>query len=339
MLQLMRGRNRMKTNPAIVLILAMTIFGVSASQAFGQIQSAGTFPARTVRIVIGFAAGGGTDIVGRLIAPRMFGETGRPVIVENKTGAGGMIAAEYVAKAAADGYTVLLTPLTTMTVNPAIYPNVRYVPLRDFAPVTIVSSYPYILVVNKDVPVRSIRELIDYAKANPTKANYAGASPIFQLATVLFRMVTGAPMEYIGYKSSTESVSAVMSGDVLMTMSDAPPLAGPIKSGRVVALAVTSSARTPTFPDIPTMAELGLPRLEMVSGLGVVAPVETPSAIIEKLQNEFVRIVKLPDIGERFRGMASEPVGSTAEEFRRLIATDLDRWTAAAKAGNVKIDQ
>lgn len=324
---------------ACLLQFVLMLCGAHLSQALAQTDSAAAFPGRTVRIVIGFAAGGGTDIVGRLIAPRMFTESGRPVIVENRTGAGGMIAAEQVAKAAADGYTLLMAPLTTMTVNPAVYPGIRYSPLRDFAPVSFVSSYPYILVVSKSVPVRTIRELIDYAKANPNKANYAGASPIFQLTTVLFRMVTGAPMEYIGYKSTTESVSAVMSGDVLMTMSDAPPLAGPIKGGRVLGLAVTSSARTPSFPDIPTVAELGLPRLEMVSGLGVLAPAGTPAAIVEKLQNELIRIVRSPDIGERFRAMASEPVGSTAEEFRRLIATDLDRWTAAARAGNVKIDQ
>ena len=299
----------------------------------------GAYPARPVRIVVGFAAGGGTDLFARLIGPKMFPGSGQPVVVENKPGAGAIIATEFVAKAPADGYTLLMTPLTTMTVNPAVYPKLPYHPVKDFAPVSLLSSYPYLLVATKAASVRNMRELIDYAKANPKKANYAGASPVFQLTTVLFRIVTGASLEYIGYKSSTESVSAVMSGEVLMTLSDSPPLTGPLRSGQVVGIGVTSPTRMVAFPDIPTMAELGFPKLEMQSGNGVLAPAGTPPAVVERLQGEFSRIVKGADVKDRFQAWAAEPVGGTPDEFRRLIASELERWTAVAKAGNIKIEQ
>ena len=317
----------------------LVIGGMLSATVQAQSDPASGFPAKAIHLVVNFAAGGGTDIFARVIAPKMFRDAGQPVVVENRTGAGGIIGADYVAKAPADGYTLLLAPLTTMTVNPAIYPKLPYSPIRDFAPVSIVSLYPYLFVVTKSVPVRSMKELIAYAKANPQKANYAGASPIFQLTNVLFRMVTGASMEYVCYRSSTESVSAVMSGEVLMTLSDAPPLTGPIRNGRVLALGVTSATRISSFPDIPTMAELGLPNLEMSSGNGVLAPAGTPPAIVAKLQNELIRIVKLPDVGERFRALAAEPAGGTSEEFRQFIASEISRWSAVAKAGNIKIEE
>ena len=323
---------------ALARVLTLGI-ALACSPSLWAQTDPGAYPAKPIRIVVGFAAGGGTDLFARLIAPKMFPGSGQPVMVENKPGAGAIIATEFVAKAPADGYTLLMTPLTTMTVNPAVYPKLPYHPVKDFAPVSLLSSYPYLLVATKAAGVRTMRELIEYAKANPKKANYAGASPVFQLTTVLFKIVTGAPMEYIGYKSSTESVSAVMSGEVLITLSDAPPLTGPLRSGQVVGIGVTSPNRMTTFPEIPTMTELGFPSLEMLSGNGVLAPLGTPPAVVDRLQREFNRIVKGAEVRDRFQAWAADPVGSTPDEFRRLIASELERWTAVAKTGNIKIEQ
>jgi tripartite-type tricarboxylate transporter receptor subunit TctC len=307
------------------------------ASAGAQSDPAANFPAKPIHIIVGFAAGGGTDIFARLISQKMFQGSGQPVVVENRVGAGAIIATEYVARQPADGYSLLLVPMTTMSVNPAIYTNLPYAPLRDFAPVSIIASYPYMLVVNKTVAARSVADLVTYAKANPDKANSAGASAVFQLVTELFKMTTGAPLVYIGYKSTTESVSAVISGEALMTLSDASPLSGPIRNGQVQALAVTSPERMKTFPELPTMRELGLKDLEMLSWNGVLAPAGTPPAVVQKLQAELVRIVNLPDIRERFASLAADPMGSTSEEFRKIMESELARWTAVAKAANIKI--
>lgn len=260
------------------------------------------------------------------------------MVIENKPGAGSIIATEYVARAPADGYTILMNPVAVMTVNEAVYAKLPYALLRDFAPISILSSYPFILVVTTTVPVRSVNDLVSYVSANPRKANISGASPIYQLTAELLRIVTGARMEYIGYKSSTESVSAVASGEVLATLSDAPPVTNPILNGQVRGLAVTSSTRMAAFPDLPTMAELGLPRLQMTGGNGVLAPAGTPPAVIEKLQNEFKRVIDLPEVRERFGSFAADPVGSTAAEFTRYLAADVARWTEVARSGNIKIE-
>jgi tripartite-type tricarboxylate transporter receptor subunit TctC len=316
---------------------AMLVASTLAAEAVAQSDPAANFPNRPIHLVVGFSAGGGTDIFARMIAPRMFPGSGQPTVIENKPGAGSIIASEYVARAPADGYTILLNPVAVMTVNEAVYPKLPYSTLRDFAPISILSSYPFIMVVTTAVPVSSIKDLVDYVKTNPARANISGASPIYQLTTELFRIVTGARMEYIGYKSSTESVAAVASGEVLATLSDAPPVSNPIRNGQVRGLAVTSRTRMEAFPDLPTMAELGLPKLEMTGGNGALAPAGTPPAVIDKLQKEFIRVIQLPDVRERFSTFAAEPVGSTAQEFGRYLAADIERWTAVARSGNIKV--
>jgi tripartite-type tricarboxylate transporter receptor subunit TctC len=325
---------RIRLGAALAIVSAVAFATVKPATAQ---TDAAAFPAKPIHLVVGFAAGGGTDIFARIIAQKMFQGTGQPVVVENRVGAGAIIATEYVARQAPDGYTLLLIPITVLSVNPAVYTNLPYSPLRDFAPVSLVASYPYMLVANKSLGARSVAQLVAYAKANPDKSNAAGASPGLQLLAELFKMTTGAPLTYIGYKSTTESVSAVISGEALLTLSDVSPLSGPIRNGQVEALAVTSSTRMSTFPDVPTMRELGLNDLEMLSWNGVVAPAGTPPAIVEKLRNELARIVQLPDVKERFATLAADPVGGTSEEFRQIIEKELARWTAVAKAGNIKI--
>jgi tripartite-type tricarboxylate transporter receptor subunit TctC len=297
-----------------------------------------SFPSKPVHIVVGFAAGGGNDIIARVVAPKMSEGLGQPVIIENRPGAQNIIAAEYVAKAAPDGYTLLMGPSGAMTMNPAIYSKLPYSPLKDFIPISMIGDFPLILVVGAALPVKSVKELIEYARANPAAVNYSASAAPFQLAAELFNQKTGTKFAYIPYKSSGESVNAVMSGQVTMTITDPPPVIGPIKGGKVRALAVTASKRDPAWPELPTLAEAGGPDVEIRLFTGFHAPAGTPRAIVDRLQQEVARAVKIPEIRERLEQMAIVPSGNTSDEFRTIIARDIDKWTAVAKAANIKAD-
>ena len=295
------------------------------------------YPAKPIRIIIGYSAGGGNDIIVRAMAPEMSKSLGQPIVIENKPGAQSIIAAEYSAKQPADGYTVFMGPSGPMTINPATYSKLPYDPVRDFAPVSMISTFPLIAIVNASGP-KSIKELIAYAKANPGKANYSSSAGIFQISTELFKQRTGTDFVMIPYKGSGESVQAVIGGQVTLTLVDPPPAAGPIKSGTVRALAVTAAKRHPGFPDVPTMAEAGVPNMEVPVWTAFFVPAKTPPAIVARLQKEVARVVQTPEIRERFAGMGIEPVGGTSEDLGRQVASDIAKWTAVAKAANIKND-
>jgi tripartite-type tricarboxylate transporter receptor subunit TctC len=325
--------------PGLFVRLArIALVSLFAASAWAQEDAARNFPNKPIRIIVGYAAGGGNDIVVRLIAPKLAEGLGQPVIVENKPGAQSIVAAEYVARAAPDGYTLLMGASGPIAINPATYSRLPYSPLHDFVPISMIGSFPLIMVVNAASPIRSVKELVDYAKSNPDKANYGASAAPFQLASELLNLRTGAKFAYIPYKGSNESINAVMSGHVTMTIADPPPATGPLTGGRVRGLAVTSAARHPAWPDLPTMAEAGIPDLEIVLWSGLLAPAGTPAAIVRKLQDEVARVVRLAEIRERLAGMAIDPVGNTSEEFARIIAADIAKWTAVAKAANIKAD-
>jgi tripartite-type tricarboxylate transporter receptor subunit TctC len=301
----------------------------------GQTQE---YPGKPVHIIVGFAAGGGNDIIVRVLAPKMSEGLGQPIIIENRPGAQNIIAAEYVAKAAPDGYTLLMGPSGAMTMNPAIYSKLPYSPLKDFIPISMIGDFPLLLVVSASLPVKSVKELIDYARANPSAVNYSASAAPFQLAAELFNQKSGTKFAYIPYKSSGDSVAAVMSGQVTLTITDPPPVIGPIKGGKVRALAVTASKRDAAWPEVPTLAEAGGPDVEIRLFTGFHAPAATPRAIVDRLQREVARVVKLPEIRERLDQMSIVPSGNTSEEFRAIIARDIEKWTAVAKAANIKAD-
>jgi tripartite-type tricarboxylate transporter receptor subunit TctC len=297
-----------------------------------------SFPSKPIRIVIGYAAGGGNDIIVRVMTEELSkGLNNQPVIVENKPGAQSIIAAEFVAKAPADGYTILMGPSGPMTINPATYSKLPYHPVRDFTPISMICSFPLIVVVDPKLPVQSVKELIDYAKANPDKANYASSAGIFQIATEMFKQRTGTKIEMIPYKGSNESVQSVVAGQVMMTIVDPPPATGPLKSGTVRALAVTSPKRHPSWPDLPTLKEAGVD-MEVPVWTAFFAPAKTPRAIVARLQKEVARVVQTPEVKERFAAMGLEPVGGSSEELGRQVARDIEKWTAVAKAANIKND-
>jgi len=296
------------------------------------------YPNKPIRIVIGYSAGGGNDIIVRVMTPEMSKGLGQPVIVENKPGAQSIIAAEMVAKAPPDGYTILMGPSGPMTINPATYSKLPYDPVKDFAPVSMITTFPLIAVVSAASGIKSIKELVDQAKANQAKANYASSAGIFQITTELFKQRTGTQFVMIPYKGSGESVQAVIGGQVMLTIVDPPPASGPIKAGTLRALAVTSARRHPGFPDVPTMAEAGVQDMEVPVWTAFFVPAKTPPAIVARLQKEVARVVQLPEVRERFAGMGIEPVGGTSEELGRQVKADIAKWTAVAKAANIKND-
>jgi tripartite-type tricarboxylate transporter receptor subunit TctC len=295
------------------------------------------FPNKPIRIVVGYSAGGGNDIIVRVMTQELSKGLGQPVIVDNKPGAQSIIAAEMVAKAPADGYTILMGPSGPMTINPATYSKLPYHPVRDFAPISMICSFPLIVVVDPKLPVKSMKELIDYAKANPGKANYASSAGIFQIATEMFKQRTGTKIEMIPYKGSGESVQSVAAGQVMMTIVDPAPVTGPLKSGTVRGLAVTSSKRHPSWPDLPTMIEAGVD-MEVPVWTAFFAPAKTPPAIVARLQMEVARVVQTPEVKERFAAMGLDPVGGSSEDLGRQVARDIEKWTAVAKAANIKND-
>src|SRR5215216_220210 len=319
--------------------LVAALFAMTTTWSAGaQPDEAKNYPSRPIRIIVGFTAGGGNDILARLVGQKLSERFGQPVVIENKPGAGAIIGTEYAKSQAPDGHTLLMGASGAMVINPAVYTKLPYNTQRDFVPVSMLASFPLIVVVNPSGPAQSLPDLIAYAKANPDKANYASSSAAFQLATELFKLRTGAPIAHIPYKGSGDSVTAVLAGQVLLSIVDAAPAAGQIKAGQLRALAVTSAKRSGEFPDVPTLAEAGVPDMDVSLWSGLFVPAGTPSAIVKKLQDEIMRIVRLPDIQERFRTLAVEPVGNTSEEFGRLVAADIGRWTAVAKAGNIKIE-
>src|SRR3954463_1862981 len=296
------------------------------------------YPKKPIRIIVGYAAGGGNDIIVRVMQAELSKGLGQPVIVENKPGAQSIIAAETVAKSAPDGYTLLMGPSGPMTINPATYSKLPYDVRRDFAPISLICQFPLIVAVNAALPVRSIKELIAYAKANPGKANYSSSAGIFQITTELFKQKTGTNLVMIPYKSSGESVQALLGGDAMGTFVDPPPVTGPMKAGTVRAIAVTSAERHPSWPDLPTMAEAGVPDMQVQVFTAFFAPAKTPPAIIARLQKEVARVVQTPEVKERFAQMGLDPVGGTSDALAKQVASDIQKWTAVAKAANIKND-
>ncbi len=225
-----------------------------------------------------------------------------------------------------------------IVINPAVYATLPYDPVRDFIPISMLGSFPLILVVNAGSQFRSVSDLVTYAKANPDKVNYSSSSAAFQLATELFKQKTGAPMQMIPYKGANDSVVAVIAGEVTATIADSGPVSGQVKGGQVRALAVAAPKRVADLPTVPTMKEAGAD-VDAVLWSGILAPKGTPPEIVRKLQDEFIRIARIPDVVERLSLLGIESVGNSSSEFSQIIASDIVRWTEVARAANIKIER
>jgi tripartite-type tricarboxylate transporter receptor subunit TctC len=313
-------------------LLAIVALCAATAGAFAQ-----AYPSKPIRIVVGFPPGGGNDIIARLVGAKMQENWGQPVVIDNKPGANSIIAAEFVAKSAADAYTLLVNATGGMSVNPVLYTKLPYDSLKDFVPISMVGSFPLVLVVHPAVPANSVRELVAYAKANPGKLNYSSGSTAFQVASEMFKQMTGTDIKHIPYKGSAASITAVIAGDVQMTIVDTPPLVPQISAGRVKALAVTSAKRSGSMPDIPAMTET-VPGYEMVLWIGVFAPAGTPGDVAAKLNAEVVRVVKLPEVREKLEAMGVEPLGNTSEQMAEWIRREIAKFGPVVKAANIKAD-
>jgi tripartite-type tricarboxylate transporter receptor subunit TctC len=258
-------------------------------------------------------------------------------VIDNKPGANSIIAAEFVAKSAPDGYTLLVNATGGMSVNPVLYAKLPYDSLRDFVAISMVGSFPLVLVVHPSVPANSVQELVAYARANPGKLNYSSGSTAFQVASEMFKQMTGTDVRHIPYKGSAASITAVIAGDVQMTIVDTPPLVPQIKAGRVKALGVTSAKRSASMPEVPALAET-VPGYEMVLWIGVFAPAGTPGEVASKLNAEVVRIVKLPEVRATLDAMGVEPLGNTSAQMAEWIRRETAKYGPVVKAANIKAE-
>jgi tripartite-type tricarboxylate transporter receptor subunit TctC len=283
----------------------------------------GDYPNRVIRIVVGFAAGGGNDIFARLVGQKLSELVGQNVIIENRAGAGARLGNEYASHQPADGYTLLVAASGGMSIASAIYPKLGYHPTKSFVPLTMIADFPLILVIPKDHPAKNVAELVTWMKANPDKANYATSSPAFTIATELFKLKTGAPGQAIPYKGSGESIVAVIGGQTLLTIADGPPTVPQVKGGQVRALAVTGAVRSAELPDVPTMAEQGLPEVNTKLWSGLFVQAATPEPIVKKLEDTLRRVIADHDVNAKLKAMAVDPGGIPSAEFRAMIDADI----------------
>jgi tripartite-type tricarboxylate transporter receptor subunit TctC len=312
-------------------ISLLAAYGLACSPALSQ----DAFPSKPVKIVVGFPPGGGNDLLGRIIADKLSAALGQPFVVENRPGANGIVAIEAVKRSAPDGYTLMVGPSSGMTVNPAVYAKLPYNPVKDFAPVSMMGIFPLIVTVHPSVPASNVRELIALAKAQPGRINYSSAATSFQLATEMFAQQAGVTLYHIPYKGSAQAVNAVLANEVALTFADGAAVMPLIKSAKLRAIAVSSAKRTQRLPDVPTLAEAGVPGYEMVLWSGVFAPAGTPSTIVSRLQKEIARAVFLPDVRERMLNLGVEPIGSTSEDLAATMRAQIAEYTRVAKTGNI----
>src|SRR6202790_5683472 len=305
----------MRTLPGYFL-LGTLFLSPGATIACAQ-EDPAKYPTRPVHIIVGFTAGGGNDIIARIFGQKLSESLGQPVIIDNKPGGGAIVATDYVAKSAPDGYTLLVGASGAMAINPAVYAKLPYDPVRDFVAVSELASFPLILIVNPSSPIKSVAELVAYAKANPDKTNYSSSSAAFQLATELFKQKTGAPMQEIPYKGANDSVMAVISGQVTAAIADAGPALSQVLGGQARALAVAAPKRMEELPDVPTLKEAGAD-VDAVLWSGLFAPRQTPPAIVKKLEGEIMRLHRLPELVARLTPLGILAVGNSSDEFARI---------------------
>jgi tripartite-type tricarboxylate transporter receptor subunit TctC len=311
---------------------------MGAALASGAAHAQAPYPSRIVKLVVGFAAGGGNDIIARILAAKLQDEIGGTVIVENRVGAGGRLAAEHVKNAAPDGYTLMIGAAGAMTIIPAISVVPPYHGTKDFTPISMVAAFPLILAINADHPAKNVQELIAWMKANPDKSNYATSSPAFTLTTELFKLKTGAPGVAIPYKSSNESILSVISGQSLLTIADPPPTTPQVLGGKVRALAVLDPKRMEDLPDVPTMAEAGVSDVNVSLWSGLFGPANLPPEIAKKLEAAVIKIMQMDDVKDKFRKMATPTVGGTSADFARTIDAQTKTWVEVGRAANVKLE-
>ncbi|MBI2318222.1 MAG: tripartite tricarboxylate transporter substrate binding protein [Betaproteobacteria bacterium] len=310
-------------------------FALAIATACGE-SAAQTYPNKPLKFVVGFPPGGGTDLIARIVAERLSERLGQPIVVENKPGADAIIATEYVAKSAPDGYTLLAASSGAMTFSPGMYDRLPYDTVKDFAAITQLVTYPILVVAHPSVPANSIKELIALAKAKPGSLFFAGGAPPFRMTMELFKKQAGVDMVYVPYKGTGPTIAAAVAGEVAIAAIDMAPALPQLKAGKLRALAVTGPKRSSVVPGVPTMAESGLPNFEVVIWTSLFAPAGTPRAIIDKLYGEVTAVLKTESVKARFASLSYDPGGMPPEQFAATVKADRDKWTRVAKEANIR---
>ena len=302
--------------------------------------AADPWPSKPITYVVPFAPGGNTDTLARIIGPKVSTALGQPVVIENKPGAGGNIGSDFVAKAKPDGYTILGGTISSHAINASMYPNMPYDPIKNFEPITVLGQAPLLLVVPADSPYKTVKDLLDAAKAKPGSLSFAsagnGTSP--HLAGELLKSSAKIQATHVPYKGSGPAVTDLLAGHVQFMFDTALIVGGHIKAGKLRPLAVTSSKRTSLFPDVPTLAEAGVPGYEIGSWQAVYAPAGTPKPIVERLNAEIVKALKSPDVAERFAGLGMEPVANTPAQMAEFNKAEVAKWAKIVKEANIKAE-
>jgi len=318
---------------------SLVVLGLSAA-ATPWARGQGAWPTKPVRIVVPFAAGGTTDILARALAPELAKALGQAFIIENKAGAGGNLGADIVAKSPPDGYTLLMGTVGTQAINPSLYPKMPYDAAKDFVPITLVAITPNVLVINPALPVNSVKELIAYAKANPGKLSFGSGSngSAGHLAGELFKVDTGTDMVHVPFKGAAPATQSLLAGDTQLMFDNLANAMAQVKAGKLKALAVTTAKRSNLAPELPTMAEAGVPGFDISTWFGLMAPAGTPPGVIAKWNADVTRILSSPDMRERLAAQGAEAAPTTPAEFSAFIASELPKYARIVKASGAKVD-
>jgi tripartite-type tricarboxylate transporter receptor subunit TctC len=306
--------------------------------AFSCAAAAQDYPNRPIRLVVTVPPGGAADFIARLVGGKIAESLGQPVLVENRGGAGGTIAADAVAKAAPDGYTLLQNSITTHGVGPHLYAKLPYDPVKDFAPVSGLALLPLIMAVNADLPFRNVQELISHSKSNALNFASSGNGGAPHMAAELFKSVTGAPLTHVPYKGSGPAVADLVGGRVQIMFDAAPSLIAHIRSGRLRVLGAASTERNRLLPEVPTFGELGYPKVAVSLWYGLLAPAGTPKPVVEKLNREAAKALTSPDVRDKLQAQGAEPMPGTPEAFASFMQEEMAKWAPVVKQAGVKLD-
>ena len=319
------------TRRHLLALAALTLSTAAAAQAW---------PAKPIRLVVPFPPGGGTDIIARETSQRVAAATGWTFVIENKPGAGGNLGVDSVAKSPADGYTIVIGQTSNLAINPTLYPKLPYDPVKDLAPIVLLANAPLVMVTGMNTPHKTLADAVNAARAKPGQLNFAspGNGTVAHLTSELFQKAAGIKTQHVPYKGAAQALTDVMSGNVDLYMSAVPTLIGQIRQGKLRPLAVTSARRVDDLPAVPTINESGFKGFDAVTWFGLLAPAGTPKDVVARINAEFVKALKQPELAKRLSDEGADPAGSTPEEFAALIKADLPRWGKVVRESGARID-